>query len=210
MKFKRIENYNNGENTYIVYDEVTKNAFVIDPGCKISDILNSASEDEINIKYIFLTHCHYDHIEYMEDLREKTSALLVCSKNCANNIKNPSVNLSGAGLGFNIIAKDEEIVLDDGEDFVIDSMTVKCIYTPGHTDCSVCYLVENELFCGDTLFLRNCGRWDLPTGDENTLKKSVREKIYTLDDEITLHPGHGEKTTVGYEKNFNFFIKLAD
>ena len=136
----------------------------------------------------------------MEDLREKTSALLVCSKNCADNIKNPMINLSQMGLGYKIIAKDAEIVLDDNEDFKIDGINVKCIYTPGHTNCSACFMVENEIFCGDTLFLRNCGRWDLPTGDEMTLVKSVKEKIYTLDENINLHPGHGEKTTIGYEK----------
>ena len=207
MKFKRIENYKTSENSYIVYDEVSKNGFVIDPGCETEDILKAAAEDEINIKYVFLTHCHYDHIEYMEDLRKKTSALLVCSKNCADNIKNPMINLSQMGLGYKIIAKDAEIVLDDNEDFKIDGINVKCIYTPGHTNCSACFMVENEMFCGDTLFLRNCGRWDLPTGDEMTLVKSVKEKIYTLDENINLHPGHGEKTTIGYEKKFNFFIK---
>ena len=207
MKFKRIENYKTSENSYIVYDEVSKNGFVIDPGCETEDILKAAAEDEINIKYVFLTHCHYDHIEYMEDLREKTSALLVCSKNCADNIKNPMINLSQMGLGYKIIAKDAEIVLDDNEDFKLDGINVKCIYTPGHTNCSACFMVENEMFCGDTLFLRNCGRWDLPTGVEMTLVKSVKEKIYTLDENINLHPGHGEKTTIGYEKKFNFFIK---
>ena len=207
MKFKRIENYKTSENSYIVYDEASKNGFVIDPGCETEDILKAAAEDEIDIKYVFLTHCHYDHIEYMEDLREKTSALLVCSKNCADNIKNPMINLSQMGLGYKIIAKDAEIVLDDNEDFKLDGINVKCIYTPGHTNCSACFMVENEIFCGDTLFLRNCGRWDLPTGDEMTLVKSVKEKIYTLDENINLHPGHGEKTTIGYEKKFNFFIK---
>lgn len=207
MKFKRIENYKTSENSYIVYDEVSKNGFVIDPGCETEDILKAAAEDEINIKYVFLTHCHYDHIEYMEDLREKTSALLVCSKNCADNIKNPMINLSQMGLGYKIIAKDAEIVFDDNEDFKLDGISIKCIYTPGHTNCSACFMVENEMFCGDTLFLRNCGRWDLPTGDEMTLVKSVKEKIYTLDENINLHPGHGEKTTIGYEKKFNFFIK---
>ena len=86
-------------------------------------------------------------------------------------------------------------------------MTVKCIYTPGHTNCSVCYLFGKEMFCGDTLFLRNCGRWDLPTGNEEDLRKSVKEKIYTLDENIILHPGHGEDTSIGYEKKFNFYIK---
>lgn len=207
MKFKKLENYYNTENTYIVYDENTLNGFVIDPGYKTEGILKAASDDGIKIKYVFITHCHYDHIQYMEELREKTGALLVCGDKAKINIKDPDINISLPGLGYEIIAKDAEIILKDGEEFIIDSMKIKCIYTPGHTNCSVCYLVDNDMFCGDTLFLRNCGRWDLPTGDENTLISSIKNKIYTLDENINLHPGHGESTTIGYEKKFNFFVK---
>lgn len=207
MKFKKLENYYNTENTYIVYDENTLNGFVIDPGYKTEGILKAASDDGIKIKYVFITHCHYDHIQYMEELREKTGALLVCGDKAKINIKDPDINISLSGLGYEIIAKDAEIILKDGEEFIIDSMKIKCIYTPGHTNCSVCYLVDNDMFCGDTLFLRNCGRWDLPTGDENTLISSIKNKIYTLDENINLHPGHGESTTIGYEKKFNFFVK---
>lgn len=207
MKFKRLENYYNGENTYIVYDENTLNGFVIDPGYDDEKIIECAKENGINIKYVFLTHCHYDHIEFLENLREKTSAPLVCGDNCAVNVKKTSINLTYSGLGHEIIAKDAEIILKDGEVFEIDGMNIKCIYTPGHSSCSVCYLIDNDMFCGDTLFLRNCGRWDLPTGDEETLVSSVKNKIYTLDENIILHPGHGEETTIGYEKKFNFFIK---
>jgi hydroxyacylglutathione hydrolase len=207
MKFKKLENYYNTENTYIVYDENTLNGFVIDPGYKTEGILKAASDDGIKIKYVFITHCHYDHIQYMEELREKTGALLVCGDKAKINIKDPDINISLPGLGYEIIAKDAEIILKDGEEFIIDSMKIKCIYTPGHTNCSVCYLIDNDMFCGDTLFLRNCGRWDLPTGDENTLISSIKNKIYTLDENINLHPGHGESTTIGYEKKFNFFVK---
>ena len=81
------------------------------------------------------------------------------------------------------------------------------MYTPGHTNCGVCYLMGNHIFVGDTLFLRNCGRWDLPTGDEMTLRKSIKEKLYTLPDDITVHCGHGSDTAIGYEKKFNFYVK---
>lgn len=207
MKFKKLENYYNTENTYIVYDENTLNGFVIDPGYNADKIIKAAADDNIKIKYIFITHCHYDHIEYMEELREKTGAELVSGDKAGINITDPDINLSISGLGYALSAKKPEIILKDREKFSIDGMEIECIYTPGHTNCSVCYLIENDMFCGDTLFLRNCGRWDLPTGNEETLIKSVKEKIYTLDENINLHPGHGESTTIGYEKKFNFFIK---
>lgn len=208
MKFERLQNYNTGENTYIVYDENTLNGFVIDPAYGTDKIINFVKEKNINLKYVFITHCHYDHIENMEELREKLSLKLVCGDKAGINITDPDINLSVGGLGYEISAKKADIILKDGEEFDIDGIRINCIYTPGHTNCSVCYLIDNDMFCGDTLFLRNCGRWDLPTGNEEFLMKSVKEKIYTLDDEIILHPGHGEDTSIGYEKKFNFYIKL--
>ena len=86
MKFKRLENYETSENTYIVYDEKTLNGIVIDPGVKTEEILNSAKEDNIKIKYVFITHCHYDHIEFMEELRKQTGSKLVCSEKASINI----------------------------------------------------------------------------------------------------------------------------
>ena len=143
----------------------------------------------------------------MEELREKLSLKLVCGDKADINITDSDINLSFAGLGYEISAKKSDVILKDGENINIDGMTVKCIYTPGHTNCSVCYLTDNHMFCGDTLFLRNCGRFDLPTGNEEALIKSVKEKIYMLDENIILHPGHGEDTSIGYEKRFNFYIK---
>lgn len=207
MKFEKLQNYSTGENTYIVYDENTLNGFITDPAYGTDKIIDFVNIKNIKLKYIFITHCHYDHIENMEELREKLSLKLVCGDKAGINITDPCINLSFSGLGYEISAKKADIILNDGEEFIIDGITVKCIYTPGHTNCSVCYLIGNDMFCGDTLFLRNCGRWDLPTGNEETLIKSVKEKIYTLDENIILHPGHGNDTSIGYEKKFNFYIK---
>ena len=207
MKFEKLQNYRTGENTYVVYNENTLNGFIIDPAYGTDKIIDFIKEKDINLKYIFITHCHYDHIENMEELREKLSLKLVCGDKADINITDSDINLSFAGLGYEISAKKSDVILKDGENINIDGMTVKCIYTPGHTNCSVCYLTDNHMFCGDTLFLRNCGRFDLPTGNEEALIKSVKEKIYMLDENIILHPGHGEDTSIGYEKKFNFYIK---
>ena len=204
MQIKIFNNYHNDENTYLIYENGT--GVVIDPGNSDIEIAGFAKENNIEIKYILLTHCHYDHIEFLEKLRERTLAKLVCGDNCAVNVVNPRMNLSIFGLGYELSPKNPEIILADGEVFDADSMKIKCIYTPGHTNCSVCYIIENKIFAGDTLFLRNCGRWDLPTGDEATLIKSIREKLYTLDDAMAVYPGHGRETTIGYEKQFNMFV----
>lgn len=207
MKFDSIFYTNTNENTYLLYDENTKNGAVIDPGCTVSEITEMAERNGVNIKYILLTHCHYDHIMSLIPLKEKTGAKIVTGDMGSKNIGNPDINLTYHGLGFAIEGINLDIILKDGEILEIDNIKIKCIYTPGHTNCGVCYLCEKELFCGDTLFLRSCGRWDLPTGDFKTLEKSIKEKLYVLPDETRLHSGHGADSTIGYEKQFNFCIK---
>ncbi len=207
MEIKKLVNHYTDENTYIVYDENTKNGLVIDPGYDYRGILKSADEDNIKIKYVLITHCHYDHISDLEPLRKAAGALLVSGDKGSINVTDPDINLTYSGLGKAISAKKSDIVLKDGEELDMDSIKIKCIYTPGHTNCGVCYLMDNHIFVGDTLFLRNCGRWDLPTGDEMTLRKSIKEKLYTLPDDITVHCGHGNDTNIGYEKKFNFYVK---
>ena len=191
-----------------MYDENTKNGLVIDPGYNCDGILKAASDDELNIKYILITHCHYDHISDLEELREKTKAPLVSSKWGSVNIGNPDINHSVLGLGYALSAKKSDIILNDNEELTLDSIKIKCIYTPGHTNCGVSYLINGKkLFVGDTLFLRSIGRSDLPTGDSETLVSSIKNKLYTLDDEIDVFTGHGSVTTIGYEKKFNMFVK---
>ena len=150
MKIKTVNNYYTDENTYIVYDENTKNGLVIDPGYKCDGILKAAQDDGVNIKYVLITHCHYDHISDMEQLREKTGAKLVSGDKASINITDPDINLSYSG---------------------------------------------------------SVGRSDLPTGDGDILVKSIKTRIYTLDDDTEVFPGHGGQSSVGYEKKYNMYIK---
>ena len=205
MKIKVINNIYTDENTYIVYDE-NGIAIVIDPGNNNISIEEECEKLGLVIDKIFITHCHYDHVEFLEQLRKNTKAQLVCGRICDRNLKNKNVNLTEMELGYEINFKDAEITVSDGQVVEVGNMKIKCIYTPGHTDGGFCYLIDNTLFAGDTLFLRNCGRWDLPTGNMSVLFKSVKEKLYTLEDEIIVYSGHGEKTTIGYEKKYNMII----
>ena len=208
MKIKTLNNYLNDENTYIVYDEKTLGGIVIDPGYKTDGILKACNDDNIKIKYIFITHCHYDHIAYLEELREKTGAKLVSSENASINIGKPEINHSISGLGYALSAKKSEIILDDNEEFTVDGLNIKCILTPGHTNGGACFLINNEkMFSGDTLFLRSIGRGDLPTGNPFELVKTIENKLYKLNDNIEVFPGHGGATSIGYEKKFNMFVR---
>ena len=207
MKYTSIFHNETDENTYLIYDEKTKNGVIVDPGCSIDKIEKMIEENGVNVRYILLTHCHYDHIMSLVPLKERTGASIVTGDKGSINIGDPFINLTEHGLGYKIENIHSDVILKDGESLILDSIEIKCIYTPGHTNCGVCYLVENELFAGDTLFLRSCGRWDLPTGNQKILFDSIREKLYTLPDETVVHSGHGHDTQIGYEKKFNFCVK---
>ncbi len=206
MKYSSVFYNETNENTWLVYDENTKNGVIIDPGCALGQIEEMIEEAGVKVRYILITHCHYDHIMSLIPLKEKICASIVSGDKGSINIGDPDINLTEYGLGKKIENIHADIVLKDGESLILDGLEIKCIYTPGHTNCGVCYLIGNDLFCGDTLFLRSCGRWDLPTGNQDVLFNSIREKLYTLPDKTVVHSGHGHDTEIGYEKKFNFCV----
>lgn len=197
MEIKKIVTEQMDQNCYLVSDG--KKGILIDPGIDTFKILKETEGYEIN--YIFLTHCHFDHLQSLNELRR--GRICVGSKNCGSNMISPNISLLSSQ--YNIIAPCEKI-MEDGEKKIFDGIKLKCIYTPGHTSCSACYLIENRLFSGDTLFFGSVGRCDLPTGSFYQLENSIKTKIYTLDDSIKVYPGHGRSTTVGYEKKHNGYI----
>lgn len=207
MKYTSIFYNQTNENTYLVFDENTSNGVIIDPGCSMEQIEKMINDNKVNVKYILLTHCHYDHIMSIIPLKEKTGAKIVTGDKGSINLGDPDINLTPYGLGWKIEGINSDIILRDGESLELDGLSIRCIYTPGHTNCGVCYLCGKDLFCGDTLFLRSCGRWDLPTGNQLVLERSIREKLYILPDDTVVHCGHGADTTIGYEKKFNFCVK---
>lgn len=201
MKITKKVNLTNSQNTYILTSE--NEAAVIDPGIDADEIINICGK---NIKYIILTHCHYDHIEGLKDLKEKTGARIVFSKTAKENLNNPDINLSGFVYGRNTgtvpdITVEENDILNLGNEHIL------CIETPGHTSCGMCYITGDNLFSGDTLFENSIGRTDFPTGNYNILKESIKNKIYTLPENVKIYPGHGEETSVEKEKKYNSFIR---
>lgn len=197
MHIKTIVSEEMQQNCYLV--EKDDKGILIDPGTDTFKILKETEGTKIN--YILLTHCHFDHIYSLKELWG--SKKVVGSLKCSGNIMNPEVSLSGS---TRLSDKPCDIVMSDGEEKNFDGIDVKCIYTPGHTDGSVCYLIGNNLFSGDTLFSGSVGRCDLPTGNIKDLENSVRKKLYRLPDSVTVYPGHGGTTSIGFEKKNNGYF----
>lgn len=205
MQIERIVNFYNSQNCYLVFDD-NKNGIIIDPGSECEEILKVTEEFGVKASHIFLTHCHYDHIGGLGELRKALNARVYASFECSQNIQNPNVNVS---IFQDKVLREEpaDEILTDGLITSVGDLKIKTILTPGHTNGGACFLIEDHLFSGDTLFLRSVGRCDLPKGDEETLRKSIINKLYTLDDDIIVHPGHGNDTKIYYEKRYNTYVR---
>jgi len=208
MIVKKAIDFEMDQNCYVVFKEESDECIVIDPGNSFEKLINILNENNLKVGAVLFTHCHYDHISGAEKLNSFSAAPFLSGKNCSENIKSSTLNVS-VMFGENFVFEVDK-TLSDGEVFKKAGFEIKCIETPGHTNCSVCYLIEDVLFSGDTLFLRTTGRWDLPTGDYDVLFYSLQNKLYKMDDDITVYPGHGEKTSIGYEKKFNMSINAQN
>lgn len=190
-------------NCYLIQSE--KAAVVIDPGYKRESILEFLNRNSDKERLILLTHGHYDHIGAAEYLRKETSvkigiglldepALRDNNLNCALSFKR-TLNPFSADFLYN-----------DGDIVTVGDINFKVILCKGHTKGGVAYLAENCIFTGDTLFRESVGRTDLAGGNFKELENSVK-KLYTLPCETIVYPGHGESSTIGFEKQNNPFVK---
>lgn len=186
------------QNCYLIEKE--GKGILIDPGMDYEKIIKETEGVEIN--YILLTHCHFDHLYSLNKLRN--GKMVAGTSECSFNMIRPNISLCDS---VSLPEAPCDIEIEDGEEKVFDGITVRCIKTPGHTSGCVCYLIEDCLFSGDTLFALSIGRTDLPTGDFEVLENSIREKLYTLSEDTKVYPGHGAFTTIGYEKKNNPFIR---
>ena len=180
-----------------------KFGFVVDPAANAEKIYEEAKN--LTVKYIIVTHAHFDHIEAAAKLKELTGAKLVISETDSKALNDSTLNLAAA-FGALVPHVEADITVKDGETLSVDGFSIRFIMTPGHTQGSMCILVNNQyLFSGDTLFALSVGRTDFPGGSFKDIVNSVR-KLFLLDDGIKVFPGHNETTSIGEEKKFNPYL----
>jgi hydroxyacylglutathione hydrolase len=190
MFFRQIQQH--GDNfSYIIADDLTREAAVVDPSYNAGVISSVIKAENLKLVYIIDTHGHSDHTAGNQELRSIFGAKIAAHKQSRVNA---------------------DIKVDEGEIISIGSIPMEIIYTPGHTPDSICLLVDNQkLLTGDTLFVGECGRTDLPGGNSKSMYNSLFNKIAKLNDSIEVYPGHdyGSKSysTIGEEKRENYTLK---
>lgn len=193
-------------NCYVVGCENTKEGVVIDPGDEADTILQTVQYFGLNIKYVLLTHAHYDHIVASKAVCEATKAPLALHKDDL-----PLLKAGGGGpmFGFPMPPyKEPDMWLAEGDKISFGKHTFEVFFTPGHAPGHVIFYDEtaNVTFDGDVLFAGSIGRTDLPGGDFNTLMNSIKQKMLVMPDETVVYSGHGPKTTIGEERKSNPFL----
>lgn len=188
-------------NNYLLIDEESKEAALIDCSAVDPEIKSAIKEARATLKYILLTHGHFDHVAGIRP----TEAKIVMHKNDLRILNQTNMYLPAFGIPEITIPK-VDIYIEDGVILKLGNTEIKVIHTPGHTQGGVCYLVNDMLFSGDTIFREAVGRCDLEGGDFNQLVESIKSKIFTLDENIKIYPGHGPSSTVAWEKEHNRFM----
>ena len=195
-------------NCYIVCDEKTKEAMVIDPGGEANRIAETLDILEADLKYIFITHCHADHIGAINELKKLKGGKILISRADSEGLYNEEINLA-----YYINMEKPELEADsrvDDEDLIhIGDLEFKVIATPGHTKGGLCLYSEKEglVFTGDTLFSGTWGRTDLPTGSIDEIMDSIINKLLKLPDDTIVYPGHGKATMIKEEKPIYLELK---
>lgn len=192
-----------GNNNYLLIDG--NEAALIDSTGIIPELDSVLKENNTELKYIFLTHGHFDHIGGVKKLQDKYNLKVYMHEADKELVAGTNEFLAMVGLEPIDIPK-IDIYLKGGEKLEVGNTELEVIPLCGHTQGGVGYKVDNILFSGDTIFLNSIGRTDLPDGDYDALVKSIKEKVFVLDESTIIYPGHGSDTSVSYEKKYNVIV----
>ena len=192
-------------NCYLVINEDTKQAVVIDPAACPSYLMSHIKSEGLKIEAILLTHGHFDHMLAADDLRDEYGIPIIACAAEQQVLTDSIKNLSGSWASAHVLLADQWIC--DGKKLELAGFSIEVFHTPGHTAGSCCYYLPEEeiLFSGDTLFAQSVGRTDFPTGSGTDMQASVKRLLKELPETTRVCPGHNEETTIGYEKRYNPF-----
>ena len=195
-------------NCYIVQDENSKETMVIDPAGDVDKIIEMLNILKAKLKYIYLTHCHGDHIGGVNELKEKYGGKIIAHRITAENLKNSNITLR-TYMGLNDVTIEVDSRVDDKDLLHLGNLEFEVIHTPGHTSGGSCLYCETEnlIFSGDTLFRGTWGRTDVPTGSFEDIINSITNKLMLLPDETIVYPGHGKATMIKEEKQIYLELK---
>lgn len=201
MKVKKMPVGMYAANCYILIEEESKVGCIVDPGGDADFVMEEAEKSNIDIKFILLTHGHVDHVGAVSTIKKKLNIPVYISKEDKELMnKNQMV----FGEMWNETPEDKEI--KDGDILELGNLKIKCIATPGHTPGGMCFLVENVVFTGDTLFYSSIGRTDFPGGNHRQLISSINNKLMVLKDDIIVLPGHERDSIIRFEREHNPFL----
>lgn len=192
-------------NSYLVYSELHSDCVLVDLGDVPSRHLKTIHDRNLNLKYVLLTHGHYDHIKGLDLIPGDSHAEILISPNDADCITHAEKNLS-CFVGVPFQCQRTFTVMDFSKPLSAGKMEIRFFSTPGHTMGSVCIMINDVLFSGDTVFKQSIGRTDLPGGDYSTIVSSLKFICGTFPDETVIFPGHGDSTILKLEKNANPFL----
>lgn len=194
-------------NCYFLYREGQKEVVFVDPADRGDSIYEALQEKGFVVAGILLTHGHFDHIWGAEKLRELSGAKIYALD--AEEALCLDAGLNVSKMAGRACTVQPDVLVKDGEEITVAGICCKVIATPGHTGGSCCYYVAEAgfLVSGDTLFQESVGRTDFPTGSMSEIVRSIKEKLFCLPSDTKVYPGHGEQTTIAYEKEYNPFCQ---
>ncbi|MGB4590176.1 MAG: MBL fold metallo-hydrolase [Clostridiaceae bacterium] len=187
------------ENAYIIINEETREAIIIDPGDEGKSLIGYLKGLKVKLQYILLTRGHLDHVGAVDELREEFNIPAYISEADMKYIERRKVAFGQM--------KKTDFFLKEGDDLAFGNMPIKIFETPGHSKGSLSYLIDGVLYVGDVLFQGSIGRTDLPGGEFNELISSIKDKLMKLPGNTRVMPGHGPETTLAQEKSFNIYLR---